>query len=92
MYGGVAVPSSAVIISPGSAGTAEPSTRVIEATMRSEQRQQPESGRVVTFRPRSSSPNRVSRNESKAESSTSAVADLQKYQRARAKRRTTAIA
>ena len=83
MYGGVAVPSSAVIISPGSAGTAEPSTRVIEAAMRSEQRQQPESGRVVTFRPRSSSPNRVSRNESKAESSTSAVADLQKYQRAR---------
>jgi hypothetical protein len=59
--------------------------RMIEATMRSEQRQPSESGRVVTFRPRSSGPlqNRTSGNEPPAEFDTSAVADLQKYQRAR---------
>ena len=53
--------------------------------MRSEQRQPSESGRVVTFRPRSSGPlqNRASGDESAAKFDTSAVADLQKYQRAR---------
>ena len=53
--------------------------------MHSEQRQQSESGRVVTFRPRSSGPlqNRVSGDESLAEFNTTAVADLKKHQRAR---------
>ena len=53
--------------------------------MHSEQRQQSESARVVTFRPRSSGPlqNRASGNESLAEFDTTAVADLKKYQRAR---------
>jgi hypothetical protein len=50
-----------------------------------EQRQQSESGRVVTFRPRSSGPlqNRAFGDESLAEFNTTAVADLKKYQRAR---------
>ena len=53
--------------------------------MRSEQRQPSETGRVVTFRRRSSGPlqNRASGDESAAKFDTSAVADLQKYQRAR---------
>jgi hypothetical protein len=52
------------------------------AAMRAEQRQQPESGGIVTFRPRSAaaSRNRVSRNESSAEAHATDVADLQKYQ------------
>jgi len=59
--------------------------RMIEAAMRSEQRQPSESGRVVTFRPRSSGPlpNRGSRSEPPAKFDTTAIADLQKYQRAR---------
>jgi len=58
---------------------------MIEAAMRSEQRQPSETGRVVTFRRRSSGPlqNRASGDESPAEFDTTAVADLQKYQRAR---------
>jgi len=58
---------------------------MIEAAMGSEQRQPSESGRVVTFRRRSSGPlqNRASGNESAAKFDTTAVADLQKYQRAR---------
>ncbi len=53
--------------------------------MRSEQRQPSETGRVVTFRPRSPGPlqDRASGDESAAKFDTSAVADLQKYQRAR---------
>jgi hypothetical protein len=53
--------------------------------MRSEQRQPSGSGRVVTFRPRSSGPlqHPASRNEPAARFDTSVVADLQKYQRAR---------
>ena len=53
--------------------------------MRSEQRQPSETGRVVTFRRRSSGPlqNRASGDESAAKFDTTAVADLQKYQRAR---------
>ncbi len=53
--------------------------------MRSEQRQPSETGRVVTFRRRSPGPlqNRASGDESAAKFDTSAVADLQKYQRAR---------
>ncbi len=53
--------------------------------MRSEQRQPSETGRVVTFRRRSSGPlqNSASGNESAAKFDTSTVADLQKYQRAR---------
>jgi hypothetical protein len=50
--------------------------------MRAEQRQQPESGGMVTFRPRSAtaSRSRVSRNEPSAEAHATDVADLQKYQ------------
>lgn len=53
--------------------------------MRSEQRQPSGPGRVVTFRPRSSGPlqHSTSRDEPPARFDTSAVADLQKYQRAR---------
>jgi hypothetical protein len=52
--------------------------------MRSEQRQQSESGRVVTFRPRSSRPyDRGSRDRPPADFPTTVVADLQRYQRAR---------
>ena len=53
--------------------------------MRAEQRQPSETGRVVTFRRRSSGPlqNRASGDESAAKFDTTAVADLQKYQRAR---------
>ncbi len=59
--------------------------RMIEAAMRSEQRQPSETGRVITFRQRSSGPlqNGASGNESAAKFDPSAVADLQKYQRAR---------
>jgi hypothetical protein len=57
----------------------------IEAPMRSEQRQESESGRVVTFRPRGagSLPGHASHDAPSARLGTSPVANLQQYQRAR---------
>jgi len=53
--------------------------------MRSEQRQQSEARRVVSFRPRASGPprNRVPSVQPARQTDTPAVADLRKYQRAR---------
>jgi hypothetical protein len=66
-------------------GRTKPSVRRIEAAMRSEQKRQSESGRVVTFRPRAAAPlpNRVPHAESPVDLNASPVADLQQYQRAR---------
>ena len=56
--------------------------RVLEASMRPEQKPQSEPDRVVAFRPRSgSSQNRASRSEAPAEIGSMPVADLTKYQR-----------
>jgi hypothetical protein len=57
----------------------------IESPMRSEQRQETESSRVITFRPRAarSLPDRLSPGSSTPNLGASPVADLQEYQRAR---------
>src|SRR5438067_8088619 len=56
--------------------------RMLEASMRPEQKPQSEPERVVAFRPRSGpSQNRASRSEAPAEIGSMPVADLTKYQR-----------
>jgi hypothetical protein len=54
----------------------------IESPMRSEQRQETESSRVITFRPRAARPG-LSAGSSTPNLGASPVADLQEYQRAR---------